>query len=63
MVYVSGKNFSPTQITDFEISHFYCRKPIFGGLLNRHTLSEGHCERMLNRCTLSEGPSVTIMKK
>jgi hypothetical protein len=40
MFYVSGKKIVPTQIADFEISQFYHRNPIFGGLLNHHTLEK-----------------------
>jgi hypothetical protein len=61
MLYVSGQNFSPTQIMDFEIWLFYCRKPIFWRAAESSHPKEGYSATMLNRRTL-EKDKVTIVK-
>jgi hypothetical protein len=52
MLYISGPNFSPIQISDFEIWLFYCINSIFWRVVESSHPREGKSAMMLNRHTL-----------
>jgi len=52
ILYVFGKNSSPTHIVDFDIWLFYCKNPIFWRVVESSHCREGKSATMLNRLTL-----------
>jgi hypothetical protein len=52
MLYISGKNFSPNQITDLEIWLFYCRNPILWRVVESSHSGKDPSATMLNCHTL-----------